>query len=117
MGAELTKLKKVGQVIVEGEKQLIVPRGKNGREIGLQYMLANLAMEGRHPGKLLVHHQGTSLGLYTKNWSGGTQIIDYNGDGKRQLIVPNQRPDGVDLGVIMTEIWLNDIGVRIRHVA
>lgn len=117
MGAELTKLKKVGQVIVEGEKELIVSQSKNGRVIGLQYMLANLAIEGRHPGKLLVHPKGTSLDLYTMNWNGGTQIIDCDDNGKRQLIVPNQRPRGVDLEVFMTEIWQDDIGVRIRHVA
>lgn len=117
MATEITKLTKFEQEIIEGERQLIEPQGINGREIGLQYLMANLAIKGRHPGKLLVHPGGTSLGLYTMNWSGSTQIFDYDDSGKRQLIVPNQRPRGVDLEVFMTDIWLDDIGVRIRHVA
>ncbi len=117
MATEIIQLCKVGETITECETTTIQPEGINGREIGLQYFLKDLGLDGRHPGKLLVHERGTSLSLFTNNWNSRTDLYDIDEAGKKQHIHHGWKYEGLRLRVIETDIWHGNFGVRIKHVA
>jgi hypothetical protein len=118
MGAEITKLEKQGQKIVEGGKEVVHSEQPNGNLINLRYLLEGLGLEDRSPGRLNVFIGATAIELFTKNLNGGVEVFDMesNGETTHYTRYDLDRRTGLCLNVIQTEIWKDNNGIRIRHV-
>lgn len=118
MAVEIIRLTRVGAEIIEGTHEVVPHEYPSGRIVNLRYLLDEVGIENSSPGRLSIYAKTTKVELYTTNLNSGVDVFDTEIDGS---ITHYTRyvlgfKNGLNLDVIQTEIWRNDIGVRIRHV-